>query len=68
MVKEGFPANIAEMKRSVIDACIEVYGTAMGQLLPTPTKSHYIFNLRDISRVMQGLLLIKPSQVPAPTC
>mmetsp|Transcript_4636 Transcript_4636/g.11932 ORF Transcript_4636/g.11932 Transcript_4636/m.11932 type:complete len:156 (+) Transcript_4636:102-569(+) len=66
LVKEAFPENIADIKRNVIDACVDVYGTAMSQLLPTPTKSHYTFNLRDISRVMQGLLLIKPSQVRIP--
>lgn len=48
------------MSGDIVSATLEVYSTAMNNLLPTPTKSHYTFNPRDISRVVQGLLMVKP--------
>jgi dynein heavy chain len=37
-------------------ATIEIYHTIESQMLPTPSRVHYLFNLRDISKVFQGLL------------
>ncbi|KAK3287738.1 hypothetical protein CYMTET_4767 [Cymbomonas tetramitiformis] len=42
-------------KTGLVEASLEVYQAAVAHLLPTPTKSHYTFNLRDLSKVFQGL-------------
>ena len=45
---------------SVVNATLSIYTMISSELLPTPTKSHYTFNLRDVSKVFQGLLMSKP--------
>ena len=40
----------------VVAATSHVYKTVLKDLLPTPAKSHYTFNLRDLAKVFQGVL------------
>lgn len=51
-----FDENIRVITRDLTDCTIELYGNVIVKMLPTPAKLHYLFNLRDISKVFQGLL------------
>lgn len=56
----GFKKTIQKLKDSLVSATVDLYTTISAELLPTPAKSHYTFNLRDISKVFQGILMITP--------
>ncbi|XP_037391966.1 dynein heavy chain 3, axonemal [Pygocentrus nattereri] len=54
---KGFDASFCRLGKILVQATMAVYKDAMEKFLPTPSKSHYIFNLRDFSRVIKGVLL-----------
>lgn len=48
-------------------ACAEVFAAASAALLPTPSRSHYLFTLRDVGRVLQ-VRLGNCAAMPASPC
>jgi len=47
----------------IVKATLDVFATVAVELLPTPAKSHYTFNLRDLAKVIQGILSAPPSKI-----
>ncbi|VEL09776.1 unnamed protein product, partial [Protopolystoma xenopodis] len=51
-----FEEEVKPIGDLLTDATIELYSAVIQRFLPTPTKMHYLFNLRDISKVSQRVL------------
>ncbi|CAF1941259.1 unnamed protein product [Rotaria magnacalcarata] len=54
---------LLNLSDKLIMSSIDVYKTVCSSLLPTPSKSHYTFNLRDLSKVFQGMLMVESKKV-----
>ncbi len=49
-----FSKAVKDCASQIVDATVEIYNRLSVDLLPTPAKSHYVFNLRDLSKCVQG--------------
>ena len=55
-----FPGDVQRSVDAVVKSTTEMYQEIAKKLKPIPSKFHYTFNLRDISKVFQGILLTHP--------
>ncbi|XP_057714813.1 dynein axonemal heavy chain 2 isoform X3 [Corythoichthys intestinalis] len=55
-----FKEDVKPFGDLLTQATLELYYSVITRFLPTPAKTHYLFNLRDISKVFQGLLRAHP--------
>ena len=51
---QDFDEDVKPLGDMMTRATIEVYNFISTRMLPTPTKIHYLFNLRDISKVVES--------------
>jgi dynein heavy chain len=65
-LKAGFQEAVQKLDSALVDATIEIYNKIAEELRPTPSKFHYLFNLRDVSKVFQGILMSKPISIQSP--
>ncbi|KAI9144584.1 dynein heavy chain and region D6 of dynein motor-domain-containing protein [Paraphysoderma sedebokerense] len=61
-----FTDEVKNLTLTVTKMSLDLYTQIVRSLLPTPTKFHYIFNLRDISRLYEGLCLARTDRFDEP--
>eukprot|EP00931_Biecheleriopsis_adriatica_P059470 TRINITY_DN3558_c0_g1_i1.p1 TRINITY_DN3558_c0_g1~~TRINITY_DN3558_c0_g1_i1.p1 ORF type:complete len:4293 (+),score=1112.20 TRINITY_DN3558_c0_g1_i1:173-13051(+) len=59
---DNYPSDVASLSKKIVSATLEIYKNTSNELRPTPMKVHYTFNLRDFSKVVCGVLLLKKSE------
>ena len=57
---------VKNLKDKLVIATINIYNTVKSskELLPTPAKSHYVYNLRDLAKVFYGIGKVKHFSCP----
>ena len=57
---------VQELSKPITMATMDLYQRIVRDLPPTPSKFHYIFNLRDLSRIYHGLSLTITERFDSP--
>jgi dynein heavy chain len=60
---QPFNENVQSTASRITDMTLKLYAAVLDKLPPTPAKFHYVFTLRDLGRVYQGLCLATPDVV-----
>ncbi|XP_014673291.1 PREDICTED: dynein heavy chain 8, axonemal-like [Priapulus caudatus] len=65
--ERGFSPSIRDTILALVTCSRMLWQVTKVSMLPTPSKFHYVFNLRDLSRIWQGMLSAAPSVVNCKT-
>ena len=56
--------GLALFAEYIVKSAVDIYQKTIHDFLPTPLKCHYTFNLRDLSKIVQGMLMCKNDDIP----
>jgi dynein heavy chain len=54
--------ELQELAVPLVKSAVDVYNKITSDLLPTPVKCHYTFNLRDPAKMIQGMMMVNVHQ------
>ncbi|KAM9837728.1 LOW QUALITY PROTEIN: dynein axonemal heavy chain 9 [Aulostomus maculatus] len=63
---EGFSASLQKSCSALVQLALALHLRVSSTFLPTAVKFHYIFNLRDLSNIFQGILFCTAECLKAP--
>ncbi|CAL7939586.1 unnamed protein product [Xylocopa violacea] len=55
-----FSEEVQGITESLVQITLDIYQKVTAVLMPTPSRFHYLFNMRDLSRITAGLLQSHP--------
>ncbi|NXH39972.1 DYH17 protein, partial [Dicaeum eximium] len=66
LARQRVPTPLQKMQPQLVAAALALHQKVASNFLPTAIKFHYIFNLRDLSNIFQGLLFSTPDCLKTP--
>lgn len=49
--------------KKLVELAVSIYDKVRLEMLPTPNKEHYTYNMRDLSKLFQGFMMIDPPSI-----